>query len=57
MLILAGVTINLTLGQNGIFKTAEQAARNYKEAEESELGALDSFSDVSGIRNLAYIFI
>ena len=44
LLILAGVTISLTLGQNGIFKTAEQAARNYKEAEEKELGALEEFT-------------
>ena len=44
LLILAGVTINLTLGDNGIFKVAEQAARNYKEAEEKELGLLDQFS-------------
>ena len=27
LLILAGVTINLTLGDNGIFKVAEQASR------------------------------
>ena len=28
LLILAGVTINLTLGENGIFKTAEMAGKN-----------------------------
>jgi len=44
LLILAGVTINLTLGENGIFRTAEQAARNYKDAEQQELGALDQFN-------------
>jgi len=43
LLILAGVTINLTLGENGIFRTAEQAARNYKDAEEKELGLLSEF--------------
>ena len=36
LLILAGVTINLTLGQNGIFKTAEQAGKEYSEAEARE---------------------
>jgi len=44
LLILAGVTINLTLGENGIFRVAEQAARNYKDAEEKELWLLDQFS-------------
>ncbi len=29
LLILAGVTISLTLGENGLFKTAEGAAKNY----------------------------
>jgi len=43
LLILAGVTINLTLGENGIFRVAEQAARNYKDAEEKELGLLSEF--------------
>ena len=45
LLILAGVTINLTLGDNGIFKVAEQAARNYKDAENKELGLLDDFTN------------
>ena len=45
LLILAGVTINLTLGNNGIFKVAKQAARNYKEAEEKELGNLEDFAN------------
>jgi len=44
LLILAGVTINLTLGDNGIFRTAEQAARNYKDAENKELGLLEEFT-------------
>jgi len=44
LLILAGVTINLTLGENGIFRTAEQAARNYKDAENKELGLLEEFT-------------
>ena len=40
LLILAGVTINLTLGENGIFKTAEMAGKNYTQAEEQELAGL-----------------
>ena len=33
LLILAGVTINLTLGENGILTTAQQAAKNYTDAQ------------------------
>ena len=40
LLILAGVTINLTLGENGIFKTAEMAGKNYTQAQEDELAGL-----------------
>jgi len=47
LLILAGVTISLTLGDNGIFKTAEQAARNYKNAEQSELTQLNTFDQTA----------
>ena len=43
MLILAGVTINLTLGENGIFQTAQKAAKNYKEAEDKETAELYGF--------------
>ena len=43
MLILAGVTMNLTLGQNGIFTTAQIAAKNYMEAQEKEQQALEQF--------------
>ena len=57
LLILAGVTINLTLGDNGIFKVAEQAARNYKDAEEKELGMLEDFTNTvdKHINNLQYV--
>jgi len=44
MLILAGVTINLTLGQNGIFTTAQKAAQNYTQAQNQEVIAIDSFT-------------
>ncbi len=45
LLILAGVTINLTLGENGIFKTAEMAGKNYTQAEEQELAGLAGFEN------------
>ncbi len=45
LLILAGVTINLTLGENGVFRTAEQAGRNYTQAQEQELAGLANFEN------------
>ncbi len=45
LLILAGVTINLTLGKNGIFKTAEMAGKNYTQAQEEELAGLENFEN------------
>jgi len=45
MLILAGVTINLTLGQNGIFTTAQKAAQNYTEAQNQEMAQLGQFTN------------
>lgn len=36
LLILAGITINLTIGQGGIMNMAEKAGKNYIEAEEKE---------------------
>jgi len=44
LIILAGISINSLLGDNGIFKVAEQAARNYKDAENKELGLLEDFN-------------
>ena len=43
LLILAGVTITLTLRENGIFKTAEKAGENYTQAQRKELDGLNSF--------------
>ncbi len=43
LLILAGVTINLTLGEGGIFSKAQIAAKNYTNAQEKELIALEQF--------------
>lgn len=45
LLILAGVTITLTLGENGIFKTAEKAGENYTQAQRKELEGLNSFQN------------
>lgn len=45
LLILAGVTISLTLGENGIFKTAEGAAKNYTNAQDKELYDMDKFTN------------
>lgn len=36
LLILAGVVINLTIGENGIFKIAKHAAKKYTDAEQDE---------------------
>ena len=44
LLILAGVTISLTLGERGIFNTAQGAAKNYQNSadiESHELTQLD----------------
>ena len=45
LLILAGVTINLTLGENGIFRTAEMAGKNYTQAQEDELAGIKGFEN------------
>lgn len=46
MLILAGVVINLTIGENGIFKIAKQAAKNYTNAEAKELADLNNITNI-----------
>ena len=43
LLILAAITINLTIGQRGILKRAEEAGRNYQEAAKKEDEALSNF--------------
>ncbi len=45
LLILAGVTMNLTLGENGIFRTAEMAGKNYTQAQEEELAGIENFNN------------
>lgn len=43
LLILAGITINLTIGQRGILNRAEEAGRNYQEAAKREDEQLTNF--------------
>ncbi len=43
LLILAAVTINLTIGERGIFTIAQIAAKNYTNAQNRELASLDVY--------------
>ena len=43
LLILAGITINLTVGQRGILTRAQEAGRNYQEAARKEDEDLSKF--------------
>ena len=48
LLILAGIALNLTIGQNGIFSRAEQATNTWRNAEANEqlaMGELESLID------------
>lgn len=45
LLILAGITLQLTLGDRGIFGLAKMASKNYINAQEEELASLDNFSN------------
>lgn len=50
LLILAGVTLSLTLGDRGIFKTAQGARTNYINASREEQEGLDRFdSEVNSV--------
>ena len=44
LLILAGVAISLTIGQNGIFARAQNAVNIYEQAAENEQSALEDFA-------------
>ena len=44
LLILAGVALNLTIGQNGIFSRAQDAANTWRNAETNEQSALNDLS-------------
>ena len=43
LLILAGITISLTIGNQGVITRAQQASKNYKDAETKEQTELDNF--------------
>ena len=46
LLILAGVALSLTIGQNGIFQRAEIAANTWRNAETNEQLALQEGADL-----------
>ena len=43
LLILAGITISLTIGQNGIITRAQEAGKNYLDAQDQEVAGLNNF--------------
>ncbi len=45
LLILAGVTISIIFNDNGIFKTAQQAVKNYVNAEKNELNEIEELNN------------
>ena len=45
LLILAGIALNLTIGENGIFSRAEKAANTWRNAETNEQLALGELAD------------
>lgn len=45
LLILAGVAISLTIGQNGIFGKAQDAVNTWRNAETNQEHAFNGFSD------------
>ena len=46
LLILAGVTITMTLSQNGLFTRAQQGKNDYKAGEENDAARMDSYLNV-----------
>ena len=46
LLILASVVLNIALGENGLFKIAKQAAKNYTNAEAIELADLNNITNI-----------
>ena len=45
LLILAGVTINTALSENGLFKMAKKAVNEYQEAEKQEQEAIEEIAE------------
>ena len=46
LLILAGVALNLTIGENGVFQRAQEAANTWRNAETNEQLALEEGADL-----------
>jgi len=46
LLILAGVAISLTVGNNGLFSRARNAANTWREAETNEASEMQSFENI-----------
>lgn len=44
LLILAGVAISLTIGNNGLFNRAKNAANTWRTAENNEANTMNTFS-------------
>ncbi len=44
LLILAGIALNLTIGENGLFTRAQNAANTWKMAEQNEQSAMDNLA-------------
>ncbi len=51
LLILAGITLHFTLGENGILRNAEIAGNKYKQAEENETNTLEIAEYLINSRN------
>ena len=45
LLILSGVAISLTVGNNGLFKRTQNAANTWKDAERDEADEMNNFID------------
>lgn len=50
MLILSGIVINLTIGQDGIITIAQQAGKNQIEAEQKEQGILGDYENLINLQ-------
>ncbi len=46
LLILAGIAINLTVGNNGLFKRAQNATNTWKQAELNEQEEMQNFENI-----------
>jgi flagellar basal body-associated protein FliL len=52
LLILAGITISLTIGQGGILTTAQKAGQNYQDAAANERNDLNDMFNLAN--NIIY---